>query len=319
MRKGKFNSGALRRLAEDLLQSLPGDELIPEVERGDLVTSLVRQWITYDGNATLFVGEQQVYLALGKTPLGKPCVVPEPAPYGWTNRLKEDWKISPDDLPEVLDQLNRGQSAEVINGDGVPLRVWVDPREKSRGVEPLVKQNFQPGRKRDYHKIAVSELEKQFGPALDADEMEVLACSLAKQWQQYEGYASLVVDAQEQLDFKLTEHGDGTCDVVCRRMGVDFEPLLSSLDLAPEAWAEVIARINLGQQVELRDSNGVPSVLWLDPRGGGLLVRSLNPVPPAAGPTMWPFCCPKCGAGLSVWEKKQRQQTCPVCRHPVGP
>jgi hypothetical protein len=319
MRQRKFNSGALRRLAEELLGSIPGDELIPEDEREDFVTSLVRQWVTYDGRATMFVGEQQVYLVLGKTPLGKPCVVPEPASYGWTNRLREDWKISPDDLPEVINQLNRGQSAEVINADGIPLRLWVDPRERSRGVEPLVKENIPPRRKRDYRKIAVCELEKQFGPALDADEMEALACSLAKQWQQHEGYASLVVDAQEQFDFKLTEHGDGTCDVVCRRMGVDFEPLLSSLGLAPEAWTEVIARINLGQQVELRDSNGVPSVLWLDPRGGGVRVRSLNPAPPAAGPAMRPFFCPRCGAVLSVWEEKERQQTCPLCRHPVRP
>src|SRR5215469_14372515 len=160
MPKRKFNSRALRQLAEELIRTIAQDEEIPEEEREDFATSLVRQWITYDGNATVFVGEQQVYLVLGKTPLGKPCLVPVPALPGWMNRLREDWKISPDDLPDILDQLNCGQSAEVINGDGVPLRLWVNPKKRSKGVEPLVKENLPSGTKRDYHKIAVNVLEQ---------------------------------------------------------------------------------------------------------------------------------------------------------------
>ena len=87
MPKRKFNSRALRRLAEELIQRIAQDEEIPEGEREDFATSLVRQWITYDGNATVFLGEQQVYLVLGKTPLGQSCIVPEPAQPGWMNRL----------------------------------------------------------------------------------------------------------------------------------------------------------------------------------------------------------------------------------------
>ena len=67
MPKRKFDSRALRQLAEELIQRIAQDEEIPEGEREDCVTSLVRQWITYDGNATVFVGEQQIYLVLGKT------------------------------------------------------------------------------------------------------------------------------------------------------------------------------------------------------------------------------------------------------------
>ena len=73
MPKRKFNSRALRRLAEELIQRIAQDQEIPEGEREDFATSLVRQWITYDGNATVFLGEQQVYLVLGKTPLGHPA------------------------------------------------------------------------------------------------------------------------------------------------------------------------------------------------------------------------------------------------------
>ncbi len=59
MRQRKFNSRALRRLAEELFQQIVGDGDFPEGEREDFVTSLVRQWITYDGNATLFLGERR--------------------------------------------------------------------------------------------------------------------------------------------------------------------------------------------------------------------------------------------------------------------
>jgi hypothetical protein len=115
---------------------------IPEGERQDLATSLVRQWLTYGGRATLFFGECQVYLVLGKTPLGRRCVHPEPAPPGWIKQLTRRWNVSPADLPDVIDRLNRGQSAEVVTSDGIPLRLWVNPKEKSRGVEPLVQEGL---------------------------------------------------------------------------------------------------------------------------------------------------------------------------------
>src|SRR5437870_5273004 len=106
MGKRKFNSRALRRLAEELFQRVAGNEEFPDDERADFVTSLVRQWITYDGNAALFLGDRQVYLVLGRTPLGNPCVVPEPGLHGWVRELTGDWKVSPDDIPDILDQLN---------------------------------------------------------------------------------------------------------------------------------------------------------------------------------------------------------------------
>lgn len=318
MPKGKFNSRALRQLAEELIQTIAQDEEIPEDERDDFVTSLVRQWITYDGNATVFLGDQQVYLVLGKTPLGKPCIVPEPALPGWMNRLREDWKISPDDLPEIIDQLNRGQSAEIINRDGIPLRLWVNPKEKSKGVEPLIKENIPPETKRDYHKIAAHELEKQFGEVLDPEERRALACSVVKQWQHHEGHACLFIDGQQQLVFKFTEHGDGTCDVVARSMSVDLGPLLSSLGFSPEVHPELIARINLGQKIEFRDRKGVLSRLWHDPKARRIRVQPVDLVVPAVPNKMQPAFCPKCTAVLRLWREGERQQNCPICGHTVS-
>ena len=52
-----------------------------------MATSLVRQWLTCDGNATLFRGNQQVYFTLDHTPLGKPCVGWRPVQDSFLNAL----------------------------------------------------------------------------------------------------------------------------------------------------------------------------------------------------------------------------------------
>jgi hypothetical protein len=318
MQTMKVNSQALRWLAEAFLDEVAEGEDIPEGEREEFATSLVRQWLTYDGSAAVFLGEEQVYAVLGRTPLGRPCVLPEPAGSGWVRRLTRDWKVSPDDLPEVLDQLNRGQSAEVVNGAGVPLRLWVNPRERSKGVEPLVKADIPGGVKRDYFQIAADELEQQLDMALEADEVEALARSVAKQWQRYEGHACLFLDGHRQLVLKLDEHGDGTCEVAATRRSVALERALPSLGLPPEVLPELIARFNLGQEIGFRDGNGVQARLWYDPKARGIWVRPLDPVLPAVAGEAPPILCPNCTAVLRPWRDGERHQTCPLCGQTIS-
>jgi hypothetical protein len=318
MRKIANNSRALRHLAEQLLVEIAEDEVISEAEWGDLATSLVRQWVSYDGNATLFLGGRQVYLVLGQTPLGKPCVVPLAAPEGWLEQLSREWKVRPDDLPEVLDQLNRGQSAEVVNADGVPLRLWVNPRDKSRGVEPLAKGDFRPGAKRDYLQLAAAALVEQFGSSLDPEEMDGLARSVARQWQQHEGHAGLFVGGHQQLVLKLVEQADGTCEVVSRRVVVDLETALSSFGFPPEVLPQVLAGLNLNQGIDFQDRQGVRCRLWFDPKEGRVGVRPVDLVPQVAPPQTPPVLCPSCTAVLRPWQDGERQQTCQHCGHTVS-
>src|SRR5205807_2459692 len=149
-----------------------------------------------------------------------------------------------------------------------------------------------------YCKIAANELGQQFGEGLDPEEADELARSVAKQWQRYGGHACLFIDGHQQLAFKLNEHGDGTCDVVATRMSVDLEPALSSLGLPPEALPELIGRINLGQEIEFRDGQGTPSVLWHDPKARRICVRNVGPAQPAVQGKTPPVLCPKCTAVL---------------------
>jgi hypothetical protein len=63
-------------------------------------------------------------------------------------------------------------------------------------------------------------------------------------------------------------------------MSVDLGPLLSSLGFLPEVLPELIARINLGQEIEFRDKQGTPSVLWHDPKARRIRVRKVAPAQP---------------------------------------
>ena len=319
MPKGKSNSRVLRQLAEDFLQSIPGDREMLENEGEDLATSLVRQWITYDGNATLFLGDRQFYFVLGRTPLGNFRITPVAAGPGWTKQLMGDWKVSPDNLAEAFDQLNRGQSAEVINGDGVPLRIWVDPKKRSRGVESLVKVKAQPAAKRDYLKIATDLVESQLGNSVNSGELAALARSLAKQWQQHEGFGCILLDDRRQLVFELTEHADGTCNVAVRRKSLDLASFLSSSGFPSDALGELIAKINLGQEFDFRDRQGVRRRLSYDPKAMRIHIHAIDLAPSSATSRTPPIFCPKCSAVLKPWRDGEREQACSHCGHIMLP
>lgn len=347
----KSHSRKIRELAEDLFAQLSADADFPDDERADFVTSLVRQWITYDGNATFLLGDRQIFLRLARTPLGKLTVVTEPGPGGWMRMLVQDWKLDVDDVLELNEQLNRGQSAEAINGDGVPLRLWVNPQERTRGVEPLVKQQTPARVVRDYRKIAAGLLVRQFGTQVDPEEMDELVCSVVNQWQRFDGNAGIFVDGQTGYYFHIVERGDSMCEAGISQMRINVEAALQSAGLSPDALPEIITQLNLGQSVEFRNPHGVPSRLWFDPKARRLCIEpltlarpvanltpTLSPqsvnVKPPSGPYLgnvtipyWaeratqsiptndtpPFSCPRCSAVLLPWREGQREQACALC------
>jgi hypothetical protein len=301
----------LRQLAESLLRNALQEE-VPDAVIDELATSLVRQWITYDGNATLFLAGQQIYLILSKTPQGEPCIVPEPALPSWKRQLIRDWKIGPEELAAAFEQLNRGQSAEVINAEGVAVRLWVNPNERSKGVESQVQQPVAADWKRNYHKIATDTVEQHIGTDMDPEELEALICSVAQQWQKYEGHACLF-DWKGQFLFTLTEQPGGNCCVETRRVQTEIEATLNSLGFPAEVMDEVIARLNFGHEIEFRDRQGVRSRLWHDPKARRLIVQAIDPRPSMAENESPPLLCPRCSAVLGLWERSQRQQRCPRC------
>ena len=276
----------------------------------------MRQWLTYQGKAVLFVGDYPLRLVLGRTPLGKPLVNLWPMMRTWLRDFARQWKISPDNLPEVINQLNCGQGAEVVNEDGESVRLWVHPQEPSMGAEPLLKREVAQLPERDYLKIALDQTKRQFGPGVDQEERDLLARSLVRQWERYDGHACIFLDQWAEIAFHLTER-EGGCDVHVVRRGTDLGRLLLSAGVAAKEIEETITKLNLGQEIEFRDPRGIRGRLWSDPKAKRICTRPIDPRPGVPGappaPPSPPIFCPKCKAVLKIWQPGQQEQACPMC------
>jgi hypothetical protein len=316
MQKKQSYARELRQLAESVIEKLIAEGVIQEYQKEDLVTSLVRQWITYEGKAALYLGDRPVCFVVNKTPLGRPYAVSNPGKPAWLSEVARIWKIAPDDLPDVIEQLNRGQSAEVTNEEGIPLRLWIDPRENKQGVEPLTEGVSPAYAKVDYRQMAAYQMKKRFGSTLAPDELEALADSVAIQWQKYEGHACLFV-AGTRLRFRLSERPDGVAVVAFGRDETQLEEFLCSLGIPATGLTEVLAEINLGQKVEFHDRKGQRSFLWHNPKELRIIVethRSASP-PQASG---GPLFCPRCNAALLPWVNGEPPRVCGQCGEELG-
>src|SRR5205085_1597142 len=98
---------------------------------------------------------------------------------------------------------------------------------------------------------------------------------------------------------------------------VNLQPFLLSLGISSELIPDVIARINLGQEVEFQDSKGTPSVLQHDPKTSRIAIRTTNPVPPVAQTKTSPATCPICRTALKPSAGDEPHQTCPICGHVI--
>lgn len=315
MARKNLASQGFRKLAEELVENLDEAGEWSEAVRNELVTSFVRQWVTYDGNATFFRSrEVQLYFVLGKTALGQPRVISEAIPARCLNWLTLDWKVDPDELPGIIEQLNRGQSAEFTNDEGIPLRLSVNPKERTQVIEPLDETKLPSQNKRDDHKLAVRVLTQEL-QGLDSHLIDKAATGVVKQWHEFQGHACLFLNAHDQLAFQLVEQGDGACVVHTDRFRVDLVPLLARLGLPPEFLEDVLMFFNMGQRIEVDHPNGGHSILWHDPQERQIHFDSPDITEHPAVP---PFLCPKCQAVLPAWEEGQHDQICSLCGNTIS-
>jgi hypothetical protein len=266
MPNAAFAPAVLRELAMGFLADLAEREThVPPSDQADLATSLVRQWVTCGGNAVVIVDDRIMYLSVGQTPLGKPRVHAEVKPMHW-DRILADWKIALDDVPDLIGRLNLAQSAEVTNADGLLLRLWVNPAERSRGVEELVKQPLPtPRPARDLVKFATNALRNELRVAVDADELRALADSVVAQWNRFRGRACVFLDASQQLVLIVKERADGCTDLTAQRRTSRLGAVFCELGVKPQSVPQAIARLNLEQKAEIEDESGAKCVLTHNP------------------------------------------------------
>jgi hypothetical protein len=278
-----WNASTLRRIAGDVLGKIAGDEEIADSRLSDLTLSVVRQWQTYDGNALVYFPDRSFLLHLTGSPDGFK-VVSDRQP-DWLEPAFRSWKVPLEALPEVIDQLNRGQSAEVVNADHLSLRLWANPREWRHGVERVDGIPAPaPPPPRDYRKLAAAHLQQVLGTIRDAEELAHLVEAVARQWRLYDGQACPFLGGELQLVLAITERPDGGSHVVSVPLPVQMTRLLVELGIHPEVVPEVLRRLNLCEQVEYRNRDGVPSILWYDAPARRLGSWPKNPPVPVVAP-----------------------------------
>lgn len=122
MARDRDRSRKLRQLADKLMAQVP--ETLFSASAADLSTSLVRQWLTGDGHATLIFGPQQHYFRVRFDTNGEVRLDLHLAPIApWFSAVARDWEIDEEELHKAVGQMNLGQSAQVENRRGEPLRL----------------------------------------------------------------------------------------------------------------------------------------------------------------------------------------------------
>src|SRR5262249_18388871 len=118
--------------AAELDKTFPGMAHGP---REELITSVVRQWLTCDRHAGVFTIPVHYWLHLverGDQVLAGVEVVPGSLP-----RLLGPWPVVGRDLPRIVWELSVAQSATFVNAEGVTVRVRADAKEHGFGVEEV--------------------------------------------------------------------------------------------------------------------------------------------------------------------------------------
>ena len=99
---------------------------------------------------------------------------------GWSAFIR-DWRFDPDDVPDILYRLNRGQGTEVIGSEGRPLRIFVDPKEGKKGVESEVKkEGAPPDAKTRFEKLAADMVDEQLEGEMEIVVKDDLVRSIAR-------------------------------------------------------------------------------------------------------------------------------------------
>lgn len=274
MARDRNRSLWLRQLADTLMAQVP--EAVLTSPRPDLSTSVVRQWLTYDGHATLIFGADQHYLRPAHGPGGEArfdChLVPVDA---WLRKCMSEWDCSNEVLVRAIRQLNLGQSAQVENRRGEYLRLWVNPKDRSKGIERLgpTPPAAAPG-ERNLAAVARHQIETLF-EHLGEREKEDLAAALVRQWALHDGHA-LLLTPKAKVHIVVTLVPQGT-EMTTRTLATSLPQKLLNCGLAPEDIPPLLHVLNLGLPLEVTDERGCRCQILTDPKNARVY---MNEVPP---------------------------------------
>lgn len=274
MARDRNRSLLLRQLAESLIAQVP-EELLTS-PRPDLSTSLVRQWLTYDGHATLIIGNEQHYFHPAPGPGGELRFDFHRAPVdAWLRQCMREWDCDDDEWVRAIRQLNLGQSAQIETRRGEFLRLWIDPKDRSKGVERLGANPpaAAPGQ-RNFTAVAQRQIETIFEQIGDLEKADLIA-ALLRQWALHDGHA-LILTPKAKFHIVVTLIPEGI-HVTTKTLKTSLPEKLLRCGLAPEDIPPFLHVLNLGLTPEVIDERGRRCRTLTDPKNAKVY---MNEVPP---------------------------------------
>jgi hypothetical protein len=283
-------SRILRDMAEQITAQMP-DELLSS-PRPDLATSLVRQWQTYDGHASLIYGppgqRYQHYFRPEFAADGAPLRFGQlHSPIDdWFRGCTEDWDFGEEELPRAIRHLNLGQSALVDSRTGAFLRLSINPKDRTRRIERLGPAEGPPAADqldRNLLRAARRLVDSIFRGPLDDLSRDDLAASLRRQLTTHDGHALFLTAAAK---FHVTERRrpDGMREVAVRTLRTGLPEKLRACGLGPDDVEHFLHLLNLGLTPEVTDEHGRRCRAVTEPKTANVGLELLDPTGPGAMP-----------------------------------
>jgi hypothetical protein len=247
--------------------------------RPDLSISLVRQWLTYDGHAALIFGNEQHYFRPAPGPGSELHFDLHRVPVGaWIRQSMSDWDFGAEELGKAIRQLNLGQSAQIENRRGEFLRLWINPKERTKGIEKLGPPSpAAVSVDRNFAKFAQGQIDTIFEQIGDR-EKEDLTAALVRQWALHDGHA-LILTPRAKYHILLTLLPDGT-KVTTSVLTTSFPQKLLDCGLAPEDIPPFLHVLNLGLTPEITDEQGRRCQVLTDPKNANVYMKEVPPPSP---------------------------------------
>ncbi|QJW98469.1 hypothetical protein FTUN_6059 [Frigoriglobus tundricola] len=129
-----MKSDVLRRIAGTEL-----DKLFPDTApraRDDLITAVVRQWITSAGHAGIFTVARNYWLHFEEFPDERFQVHAEVTTPDGLGQLLRNHLAQEDDVPRILRQLTLRQAVVFDNEDAIAFKIRVRPELRRFEIEP---------------------------------------------------------------------------------------------------------------------------------------------------------------------------------------
>jgi len=307
MGKSPSKSKEMREFAESVIKGLKEEPRFGLFNTEGLATSLVRQWLTYDGTAALHIGSALLFLSLTRSPLGAYSLISEPGTSNWVKELVEDWKVPEHRLQGLMDQLNLTQSAEITNSEGLVIRWFVNPKERRCGIEHNSPKDVPPPTVTVKLVRVAALLEKAFSEQIPENEIPILAQSIVDQWDRFHGHAAIFTeDARFSLFFEMEK--EGGYSITTKEVKFKTRKGVENLGIPTEHVVAIIAQINLGRNYSFVDENGEQVDFWQEPDQQRFMKRIRGTEKKAP-----PFVCPGCGGVLGLWKEGINQQKCVLC------